>query len=86
MKLDYRKNSKKDIENALEFVAEKSIKELEISNISPSFLEDEFDMEIDEVEGNWDMDWWGTLHFNGVRIHAFGSARYGTAALSFKEE
>lgn len=43
-------------------------------------------MEIDEVEGNWDMDWWGTLHFNGVQIHAFGSARYGTAALSIEEE
>ena len=86
MKLDYHKCSKEDIENALGLFAEKGIKELALSNICPFFLEDEFDMEIDEVEGNWDMDWWGTLHFNGVQIHAFGSARYGTAALNIEEE
>ena len=86
MKLDYRKCSKKDIENALELVAEKSIKKLVISNISPSFLENEFDMEIDEVRGNWDMDWWGTLRFNGVQVHVFGSACYGTVTLSIEDE
>lgn len=90
LKLDFRKCTEKDIDNALVKCAKKEVNTVVISNIYPAWFEERYNMEIDSENG-FDMDWWGHLYLHeadiyGDKIELFGCCRYGYVRIKRKDK